>query len=51
MMGQAGRPLSHYLLYPALPCATLRYPAALLCLSFSILRMEIMQEVHIFSVL
>ena len=24
MMGQAGRPTSHYLLYPALPCATLQ---------------------------
>ena len=54
MMGQAGRPTSHYLLYPVWkkkekrqqqqqqqPCSTLRYPTALLCLSFSIQRREI----------
>ena len=32
-MGQAGRPSSHY---PALPCSTLRYPAALTCLSIRV---------------
>ena len=46
-MGQAGRPTSHYLLYPVLLCSTLRYPETVLCMSFSIQCRKVM---HIMGV-